>query len=292
MIKIPGILSGKQLHEFLIKNKAAIIAQKCAFPIKSEPRELPCSIVGKSKASSKKAAGDTMVEIDDMGELAIVAVANSANWIDSQMDMLLADCWKKTIKESGPAGKNRIYHLKNHCQDTDGVVGKITSLYSKDVALSDLGLDLPGSTQCLIMESTVKEAYDDGTFDKYTDKIINQHSIGMQYVKMDVAVNDPNYPAEFAVWNKYFQYVLNKDVAMQCGYFWVVYEIKLLEVSAVLWGSNELTPTMDNEDDDMSDDSYNTGKSSKDTGNKGAGGATHKKTVLEMIQNADKIINL
>jgi hypothetical protein len=42
--------------------------------------------------------------------------------------------------------------------------------------------------------------------------------------------------------------VINKDVANSRGYFWVIYEIKLLEVSAVLWGANELTPCIDNEE--------------------------------------------
>jgi hypothetical protein len=65
-----------------------------------------------------------------------------------------------------------------------------------------------------------------------------------------LAVNDPNFPAEFDIWNKYFAQAINKDVATSCGYFWVVYEIKLLEVSAVLWGANELTPCIDEDDEE------------------------------------------
>jgi hypothetical protein len=282
-IIIPKRLIGKQLYDFLIANKAELIQQKCAFPIKSDPNNYPYSVSRPKKKATSKA--DQTVTIDDNGELPIVAIGNAANFIDSQMDMLLPDCWKKTIKESGPAGKNRIYHLKNHCQNTDGVIGKITDLYSDDYSLSDLGLEMIGSTQCLVMESKVKEALDDKCFDMYADKMINQHSIGLQYVKLDLAINDPNNPAEFDIWNKYFAQVINKDKATKCGYFWVVYEIKLLEVSAVLWGANELTPCIEMEEEDPSEE-YGTGKNkpSEDTDNNEPPiGTQKKKSVSEMI---------
>lgn len=289
MVKIPSKLKGPELIAFIKANKADIIAQKCAFPIKSEARELPWEPITKTKLSITKA--DTTVIIDDNGEYPITAIANTANWIDFQMDMLLPDCWKKTIKESGPAGKNRIYHLKDHCQDTDGVIGKITDLYSKDFMLSDLRISAIGATQCLVMESTVKESYDDSMYDKYVDKIINQHSIGLQYVKLDLAINDPNSPAEFDIWNKYFNQVINKDVATKYGYFWVVYEIKLLEVSAVLWGANELTPTMDNEDDSEYMTGKNNSEPDKSTHKKDEPPlGTQKKSIMEMIAEIEKPI--
>jgi hypothetical protein len=250
MIKIPAGLTGKKLLDFIVANKASLIKQKCAFPIKSDPNGYPYTVKKSSIKTDATKAGDQSVVIDDNNELNIVAIANAANWIDSQMDMLLPDCWKKTIKESGPQGKNRIYHLKNHMQNTDGVIGRPTALYSQDYSLTDLGIDKVGTTQCLVMESAVMESLDDKCYDMYVAKMINQHSIGLQYVKLDLAVNDPNFPAEFDIWNKYFAQAINKDIATSCGYFWVVYEIKLLEVSAVLWGANELTPCIDEDDEE------------------------------------------
>lgn len=282
MIKVPENLIGKELFAFLMANKMLLINQKCSFPVKSDPGNFPYSISKSKKAPVKKALGEQSVIIDDNGEVDIVAIANASNFIDSQMDLLLPDCWKKTIKESGPAGKNRIWHLKNHKQNTDGVVGKITSLYSQDYSLVDLGLNMVGTTQCLVMESTVKEALDDKCFDMYSDKMINQHSIGLQYVKMDLAINDPNYPVEFDIWNKYFAQIINKDIATQCGYFWVIYEIKLLEVSAVLWGANELTPCIDDEDD--MEEGYGKNKPPKGTKHKEPGITTQ--SVSEMIAKA------
>jgi hypothetical protein len=268
MIKIPEGLQGKELIAFLLANKEELIKQKCAFPIKTDPSNLPYSV--SKKPVSKKALGtkaDENLLVAGKEEIGIVAIANAANFIDSQMDMLLPDCWKKSIKENGPEGKNRIHHLKNHCQNTDGVVGKITSIYSEEYALADLGLiGAIGTTQCLVMESTVKEALDYKCYEQYSDKMINQHSIGLQYVKLELAINDVNSPVEFGVWNKYFMHVINKDVANKAGYFWVVPEIKLMEISAVLWGSNELTPTITASEDD--DEEYGKSKPSKDTEHK------------------------
>jgi hypothetical protein len=275
MIEIPEGLTGKELLEFLVSNKAVLIKQKCAFPIKSEPVNFPYESEVKHTVTRTKSAGEP-VSIG-AGEANIKAIANAANFIDCQMDMLLPDCWKKSIKESGPDGKDRIYHLKNHCQNTDGIIGKITKIYSQEYAIKDLGIDMMGTTQCLVIESSVKEKLDQKCFEQYADKIISQHSIGLQYVKMDVAVNDPNYPAEFEIWNKYFMQVVNKDLATKCGYFWVVYEIKLMEVSAVLWGANELTPTIYEEEKS---------KPSKDTKDKKEPEKKATPTISEMISKA------
>ena len=43
--------------------------------------------------------------------------------------------------------------------------------------------------------------------------------------------------------NKYDS-IINKEKIDKSGYFWYVTEIKLFEISAVLFGSNELTPTV------------------------------------------------
>jgi hypothetical protein len=157
-------------------------------------------------------------------------------------------------------------------------------LYSEEYSLQDLGLNMIGTTQCLVMESSVKESLDGKCYQMYADKMINQHSIGLQYVKLELAINDVNYPTEFDVWNKYFMNVINKDVATKDGYFWVVPEIKLLEISAVLWGSNELTPTVD--------DNEEKSKPSTDTEDKEDEPVSTTPSVSEMISKAKININI
>ena len=280
MIKIPHESKGKELTDFLVANKSELIQQKCAFPIKSEPNQFPYELIKRTKANASKAEGQG--DSVDLTTLDVTCIGNSANWIDSQLDMLLPDCWKKTIKERGTSGK--IYHLRDHKQSTEGIIGKPSAFYSKDYSLAELGLEgFYGNTQCLVMDSTLMESLDEKLFALYSNKMIKQHSIGMQYVKLDLAINDPNSPDEFAVWNKYFAQAINKDVATQCGYFWVVYEIKLLEVSAVLWGANELTPTIESE---------NKSEPLKDTQKNNEPPISTQKSFTEMLGEIENIVKL
>ena len=74
---------------------------------------------------------------------------------------------------------------------------------------------------------------------------INQHSIGLMYISLGLCINNKDYLPEFELWGKYYDKVINKDVVDEAGYFWIVPEIKVLENSCVLFGSNELTPTLE-----------------------------------------------
>ena len=59
-------------------------------------------------------------------------------------------------------------------------------------------------------------------------------------------MNDPDQKTEYAQWTKNIDRIANKDKAVKQGYFWAVSEAKLIEISAVLEGSNELTQTVPN----------------------------------------------
>lgn len=250
-VEVPKFATQKDLFSYLKANKSDIVKKKCAMPIKAESFSHVVTHDGKiSKVKSIKANKvATSNEVDEVGELSVTVIANTAYWCDSQMDVLLPDCWKKTIKERGVQGKDMIYHLKDHEQETGGIVGYPTNIYSKEFTLQDLGINKLGATQCLLMDSVVKEELDDKVFQLYWDKKIKQHSIGMQYISLDLCINDPQSADEYYQrWVKYSPLVINTE-AIIGGYFWVVSEIKLFEISAVLFGSNEITPTLEPSDD-------------------------------------------
>ena len=243
-ITIPKFATKEQLFAFLKTNKDALIAKKMEGINKSDTFihavRKNTAYKSSAKKSTIKASGT-----EQMGELKVTIVCNAAYFCDTQMDVLIPDCWKGTIKRNGPKGKNVIKHLKNHVWKTDDIVGKPTDIYSMEVPLVELGLNQVGNTQCLIMESIVKERFDCKTFDLYEEGDQNQHSIGMGYLDLELAINDPNDREYFAVWSKYYPSIINKDVVDEAGFFWAVPEIELYENSAVLWGSNELTPTLE-----------------------------------------------
>lgn len=163
-------------------------------------------------------------------------IANTYNWMDSHDDVHVGNTFKKSISEN----KN-VFHLHDHEFKLTSKVGQIKSIEEKEVSWRDLGVDKNGLTTVLMVNSDIKKSYNELIYNEYLTNKINQHSVGMQYVKIELAINDESSKEEFDVWNKYIDTIGNKEKAIEKGYFWAVKEAKLSEVSAVLMGSNELT---------------------------------------------------
>lgn len=247
-IIIPEFANKKDLFSFLVKNVEKLISQKKSLPIKSDNLDFGYSIVKPERnTNTVKSDNNQVVSVEVEGEVGVDIIANVAGWCDSQMDVMLRDSWKKSINDIGASGQKLIYHLKNHSYKTDSIIGKDPSLYTKDIDLSMFNFtsDIKKS-QALCMSSLVLEEYDEKTYLLYKDKQIKQHSIGIQYVKIYLCINsDEAYDASYKEnWDKYYSQVINKDKVDSKGYFWAVTEAKILEVSAVLFGANELTPVI------------------------------------------------
>lgn len=249
-VAIPTFKTQSETFDYLRANKKKLIAEKCLKPIKHDSN-YGVHKVAVSKSHAQKANAPLPVEEIEDGEIQVSLIGNTYNWCDSQMDVLFAGCATKTAKESGPKGKDLIYHLKDHDTCTDDRIGYIQDIYEKDFSLQELGLNMIGNTTCLVFDSLVKETLAEKLYIQYVDKKVKQHSIGLQYVKIFMCINDPNDSEHFANWNKYFQFVINKEVITSVGYFWAVTEIKLYEVSAVLWGANEITPTLEEKEKEI-----------------------------------------
>jgi len=238
--KIVETLSGKEKFDFLIAHKSELIAEKKSIIKESDIMvKVPEFVV--EKQFTTKAAGATESNPD---VIRVKIVANTANWMDSQGDVLLPGAAKKSIRER----KGMIPHLKNHEHKIDSNIGDVVDIYLKELTLKELGLKQSGSAEAIIMESDVRKDYDPKAFLQYKEGRIKQHSIGLQYVKLLLAINDEEYDEEFDIYNKYIGQIINRKEAEEQGYFWVVPEFKLLENSAVLFGSNFLTPTLEVKD--------------------------------------------
>ncbi len=250
-LEIPVNLKGADLHKWLVENKTELILQKKAFP--KEAAYFPIDVMEheiKISESVLKAASTAGIE-PNPDIVHIKAAANTAWWCDLVMDVLIDDCWAKTIEER----KGAIPHLSDHTHKMEAIVGDVTKIYSQQIKLKDLGLKgMSGSTQVLCMESDVQKSYNVKVFNLYKNKKVNQHSIGLQYTKILLCINNEDYKEEFANWNKYFSRIINKDFVTGVGYFYAVTEIKLLEVSAVLFGCNILTGTLETESKEQPED--------------------------------------
>jgi hypothetical protein len=231
-------LKGKELTAFLIEHKKELISQKRAMIKRTDPVSASPSIF--FVKGDKIVKADEEIISEDATSLRVKVVANTALFMDSQMDVLIPDCWKTTIKQR----KGMIPHLHDHIHEIGAEIGDVVDIYSQDISLSDLGINKSGKTQCLIFETDVKKSYNEIVYNKYKNKKIKQHSIGLQYIKLDIAINDEESEKEYNFWKKYYDQLINPEMADERGFFFVIQEIKLLENSAVLFGSNELTPTL------------------------------------------------
>lgn len=237
MKTIKQFASKKEFFNYLIANKKELIEFK-----KSVLKF--CDAFGAKDTEATVIKGLNTNYTDDIasGVIKRTIIGNTYNWMDSHDDVHLDGVFAKSISER----QDKIWHLHDHVHQLAAKVGKPISIYEKSVKWKDLGIEKTGSTMALFMDTNIMKSYNAMIFSDYIAKEINQHSVGMYYVNIDLAINDPESKEEFSQWNKYFNLIGNKEKAEEKGFFWAVKEAKLIEISGVLAGSNELTPTVEN----------------------------------------------
>lgn len=239
-------LSGSELQAALLKHEQTLIAQKKSQlkftdNLQFEP-EVNKVFVKDGEGEKKEQAG-TVTDNLDSGALHVKVVANTAWWMDSHGDVLTDKAYDDSIKARG----NSIPHLLDHTHSAIGHIGDTQKVYTSEVPLRDLGVNKDGTTTALIMESLVRKDYNEKAFQFYSNGKIDQHSIGLAYGDIQLAINKPSdkeYAAQYAVWKDNIDNIINKDKAEAKGYFWLIPKVDIRENSAVLFGANSLTPTL------------------------------------------------
>lgn len=191
-----------------------------------------------------KEDGENVVKLlldDEEQNNVVKVIANTYYWLDSHGDVHVKGCFTKSIKEN----QGKIFHFDNHEHSFSSKVGNVKSVKEVNVNWSDLGVNKEGKTICIIGETELVEDYNCQVYDAYKNNEINQHSVGMQYVNLQIAVKQPTEVEAYKLWNEIYPLLGNPEKADKDGFFWVVKEAKLKEYSCVLWnGSNSLTPTV------------------------------------------------
>lgn len=232
-MEIPNFETKKELFDYLKTNKALLIKSKKAAGLKKADPIL----VSYTPEQTDKAANINPNEVDKMH---VVAVINTTGIMDSHKDVHIPGLWTKSLKEN----KNIIL-LQEHKMDFDHMISDQVKATAEDVQWKDLGFNFTGKTQALTFRADIEKTDNEAMFKRYARGIVKEHSVGMQYVKIDLAINseDEEYKDENATWKKYIDSVVNRKDAEENGYFWAVTEAKVIEGSAVLKGSNSFTPT-------------------------------------------------
>jgi hypothetical protein len=232
MIEIPAFDTKKELFDFFVKNKERLIAQKKSVMKHADcfscvtPKEL---IVSKSISTDKE-------------DITVKVVINTTNLMDSHSDVHLPGLWSKSLQEN-----KMIMHLQEHNMSFDKIIADSDELkaYTKSYTWKELGYSFSGKTEALIFDSNIKKERNPFMFKQYAFGYVKNHSVGMYYVKLILAINDEDYGAEYEAWEKYYPEIANKERADELGLFWAIREAKIVEGSAVPLGSNWATPTLD-----------------------------------------------
>jgi len=233
---IPENLTGKELHEFLKKNKSLLITEK-----KSAMKKADAFSITKFFVNEKGEIVKSFQPIDNTATvIKATTFINTTNWLDSHDDVHIPGLWKKSLTEN-----KDLYLLQEHEMTFAGIITDQVKAYTQKYSWADLGYDAPGVTEALVFENTIDNERNPFMFDQYRKGYVKNHSVGMQYVILELAINDNSeyFKEEFAVWNKYIDQIANKQDAEDQGYFWAVKEAKVIEGSAVPVGSNRMTPT-------------------------------------------------
>lgn len=147
----------------------------------------------------------------DLEKREVAMYLSHFNNIDSDCDLLVKGCFKKSILERGvdSVSNRKIAFLRYH--DWQKPIGKFTRLEEDEVglfAVAKLGSSTLGNDALL----------------DYQDEIIREHSIGFKYIQDKI---------------KFIE-----DSSMESGGYYLISEVALWEGSAVTFGANELTPVL------------------------------------------------
>lgn len=229
---IPHFENKEELFDWLIANKTALVAQKKSAVKYADTVVCPVPLVNEKGEAVK---GDVT---DQTTKIKVRSIINTTKLMDSHSDVHIDQLWNKSLKET----KDN-YLVQEHDFSFKGIISDNVKAFTKQMTWKELGFEMEGQTQALVFDSVIDKSESPVMFEKYRTGKVKNHSVGMRYMKMEFAINDARYEEEKATWDKYINEVANKDAAEAQGYFWAILEAKVIEGSAVIRGSNPITPT-------------------------------------------------
>lgn len=220
----------------LVLNKKTLLAAKKAVIKHADAISYNGNFQEKTEAIK---AGNT--DLRDVNTITVKAVSNAVNYFDSHGDVSMPGSWNRTAKNTKDG-----LHLQEHKMQFDKIISDEVKFSVEKMTWKDLGFDYEGETEVLMMESKVHKEDNPYMFERYIKGKVKNHSSGLRYVNIGLAINSEEKWAreEKEIWDKYIDQIVNKDEVEEAGYFWTVFEQKIIENSAVPKGSNPATPTI------------------------------------------------
>jgi len=219
------------LVRFMQKNRDELFAvKKAEYKTKSEPILKSGLFTNEFTPLIEDITGDF---------IQVKTIINTSNVIDSHLDLHLQGIWNKTVSDNPFS-----HHLKSHKSDFEFVISDKAKSYNERMNFKDLGLNVDMEMDANINEFVMERKRLPLMFDAYKNGEVKQHSVGMMYVKYDIAFWDEESQKEMDFFNLMKSKAINPEVADEYGFLWIISEAKKREGSAVVFGSNSITPTL------------------------------------------------
>lgn len=233
----------KQTIRFLKENKDAIMKAKYASLKNADA--FSCHSLYWNEKEEVVQKQTSISNWNDLKEIKVQAIINTTNIIDSHMDMHVPGIWEEDLKKN----RRGMMHAQEHKGSEFKYIisdGEDLEVYTKTYSWSELGYQYEGDTQALVFDSTVKRDRNGFMFEQYAKGYVKNHSVGMVYGEVILAVNDSQdkyWADEYANYQNYIGKAVNPEVAEEAGMFFIIPKAKAIEGSAVPQGSNFATPT-------------------------------------------------
>lgn len=238
MIRTPEFKTKSELFRWIKANKALIMTEKKAQLKFADPFTFQLFTIAKEGGIEKADANPALL---DLNEFNVKVAINTTNFLDTCNDVHIPGLWKKSLSET-----KILYLLQEHKMQFDHIITDRVQASAKMMNWKDLGFDYPGMSEVLVFDCQLEKSRNPFMCKEYALGRVKNHSVGMRYVKIELAMNSEYQgdAEEKAVWDKYYPQIVNPDTADQCGYFFAVTEAKVIEGSAVPLGANSATPTI------------------------------------------------
>ena len=238
----------KELFRYLVTNKELVLSQKKSITKRADSVQFAPITIDSDFIKVDKSAIKPLYENDkEAGILKRTILANTYWWMDSMSDVHIGKGEGDTaiFSESIKGRAHKIYPIDQHNWSLDGKMGKTINLYEEQISWRALGVGKTGMTEGLFADAEIHKSMNERRYNDYLNNEIDQHSVGMNYQDIELAVNDQEeFAKEYKVYQKYINKIGNRSTVEGQGFFFAVSKAKLGEYSAVIAGANELTPTM------------------------------------------------
>lgn len=237
---IPHFEDKKAELEWLRQNKTLLLhMKKAAIKYTDGLAHLYVPLFIKNAANKAESGEAPEVPTD----LNVQAVLNTTNYLDSHGDVHLKGIWKKTLSDNS---KNGFYLLQEHERRFDKVIAEHVKASAQTKAWTELGMNYEGTTQALVFDALVEPGRNPYMHEQYSKGRVREHSVGMYYDQILMAVNSKEkwWAEEKENWDMYVGEIINQEDLENRSMFWAVKSARLSEGSAVLMGSNPVTPTL------------------------------------------------